>query len=106
MSTMTIDPMTGNALQVKEYRFVVTLMDDAAFYGLMVYVYDWTGVNRWFLPIAATFAEDPVLLQALRYGLMFGSMNEMRRWMESMGITTDLSKYLDGLVGHLLGGGM
>jgi len=86
---------------VKPYRFVVTWIDDSAYYGLMVLVYDWTGVNRWFLPMASTLVNDPVYMQALRYGLMFGSMNELRRWLESLDINTDLSHYIERLLSHV-----
>lgn len=97
MSAIT-DPSTGGLVHVRPYRFAVTLLDDAAFYGLCVYVYDWTGVNRWFLPMAEVLASDPLMLQALRYGLMFASMNELRRWLESMAVSTDASTYIENMM--------
>jgi len=83
---------------LKQHSFFITFVDDAAYYGLMVYVYDQIGVNRWFLPVAEMMARNPVVLQCLRYGMMFASMNELRQWLEGMGITTDLSSYLDSLI--------
>lgn len=85
----------------KPYKVVVTWIDDSLYYGLMVLVYDWTGVNRWFLPMASTLVNDPVYMQALRYGLMFGSMNELRRWLESLGLNTDVSHYVERLLAHI-----
>lgn len=93
--------ITTQIQNVKPYRLVVTWIDDSVYYGLMVLVYDWTGVNRWFLPMASTLVNDPVYMQALRYGLMFGSMNELRRWLESLGLSTDLSQYVERLLSHL-----
>ena len=95
-----LDAANSTSMGVKPYRLLVTWIDDSAYYGLMVLVYDWTGVNRWFLPIASTLVNDPVYLQALRYGMMFGSMNELRRWLETT-VSTDLSHYINLLLSHI-----
>lgn len=74
---------------------LVRLLDDGVYFGLMVYLYDYTGVNRYFIPGPEFFMGDSAWMQAFRYGLMFGSMQELRRWFEGMGIKTDLvSHYL------------
>lgn len=100
---VTLDPMTGNSLHVSEHRVLVSWLDDAAYLGLMVYVYDWTGFNRFFLPLPELMFTNPVIVQSLRYGLLFGSMLEVRRWLNSMGIRTELfSYYADQLAQRLL----
>lgn len=91
------DPTTGSLIHFRQYRFVVTLLDDAAYYGIMVYLYDMTGVNRWFLPLAETLASDPLILQALRYGLMFSTMNELRRWLDTW-MSTELSTHIESVL--------
>lgn len=85
-------------MQMANNGMVVTLVDDSAYYGLMVYVYDTTGINRWFIPLAEFMASTPVALQALRYGMMFATMNHLRAWLESWGISTELSVYIDQLL--------
>lgn len=101
--TVTLDPSTGNMLHVSEHRMLVSWLDDAAYLGLMVWVYDYTGFNRFFLPLPELMFSNPVVVQALRYGLLFGSMLELRRWLESMGIRTELfSYYLDQIGQRLL----
>lgn len=100
---MTLNPATGNSMMVTDYKILVTWLDDAAYLGLMVYVYNYLGIDRIFLPIPEIMFTNPVVIQALRYGLMFGSMLELRRWLESIGIKTDLvSYYLDTLFRQLL----
>ena len=100
---VSLDPTTGNTLHTTEHRILVSWLDDAAYLGLMVYVYDWTGFNRFFLPLPELMFSNPVVVQALRYGLLFGSMLEVRRWLESMGIRTELfGYYADHLAQRLL----
>lgn len=72
---------------------LIRLLDDGVYFGLMVYIYDYTGINKWFLPGPVESMVDAPWMQALRWGLMFGSMGEVRRWFESMGIHTDLVSY-------------
>lgn len=72
---------------------LIRLLDDGVYFGLMVYLYDYTGINKWFIPGPEFFMGDAPWMQALRWGLMFGSMGEVRRWFESMGIHTDLVSY-------------
>lgn len=73
---------------------MVRLLDDGVYFGLMVYLYDATGINSYFIEAPDLFGMGmgPWMI-ALRYGLMFGSMMELRRWFESMGIHTDLVSY-------------
>ena len=99
MTTVTsVDPHSGGHMLVQERRILVNWLDDAAYLGLMVYVYDYTGFNRIFLPIPEMMFSNPVIIQALRYGLLFGSMLELRRWLQCYGIPTELfSYYLDKL---------
>ena len=102
-TSVQMDPHSGNSLLLQERRFLVNWLDDAAYLGLMVYVYDYTGFNRFFLPLPELMFSNPVIVQALRYGLLFGSMLELRRWFESMGLRTELfSFYLDQLAQRLL----
>ena len=98
MSGVSLDPVSGNHIHSKEHRVLVTFIDDSAYFGLMVLVYDYTGFNRFFLPLAYTMADNPMIIQALRYGLMFGSMTELRRWFDLYGISTDLSHYVNWLM--------
>lgn len=98
-SGMTLDPTTGNMIHMKEHRAFVTLVDDAAYFTLMVIAYDYTGVNRFFLQLPRYMSENPYVVQALRYGLMFGTMTELRRWLEMYGLSTDMSHYLDSILG-------
>jgi hypothetical protein len=102
-TTVQIDPHTGGSILSQERRILVNWLDDAAYLGLMVYVYDYTGFNRVFLPLPEMMFTNPVLVQALRYGLLFGSMLELRRWLQSYGIPTELiSYYLDKLALQVL----
>ena len=102
-TNVTLDPSTGNTMHVSEHRVLVSWLDDAAYLGLMVYVYDWTGFNRFFLPLPELMFSNPVIVQALRYGLLFGSMLELRRWLQSMGIHTELfSYYVEQITRQLL----
>ena len=88
---------------MQERRILVNWLDDAAYLGLMVYVYDYTGINRIFLPLPEMMFTNPVIVQALRYGLLFGSMLELRRWLQAYGIPTELfSYYLDRLALQVL----
>ena len=102
-TNVTLDPSTGNTMHVSEHRVLVSWLDDAAYLGLMVYVYDRTGFNRFFLPLPELMFSNPVIVQALRYGLLFGSMLELRRWLQSMGIHTELfSYYVEQITRQLL----
>ena len=99
----TMDPNTGSMVHIEEHKFIVTWLDDVAFLTIGVLGYSYTGIDRIFIPMAEFMSNDPVIFQALRYGLMFGSMLELRRWLETMGIKTDLiSYYLDQLFRKLL----
>lgn len=92
-NTVTMDPTTGTMLHMNPHRFLVTLLDDAAYLGLMVYVYDMTGFKSVFVGLPQVFFTNPLIVQALRYGLMFASMLEIRRWLEAFGIKTELIAY-------------
>lgn len=104
MSTsVQVDPNSGANVLCQERKVLLNWLDDAAYLGLMVYVYDYTGINRIFLPIPELMFSNPVVVQALRYGLLFGSMLEVRRWLQCYGIPTELfSHYLDQLAQRLL----
>lgn len=98
-----MDPTTGTTMHVTPHRFLVTMVDDAAYLGLMVYLYDMTGFKNVFIGLPQVFFSNPFIVQALRYGLMFASMIELRRWFEMMGIKTELiGYYLEGLVQRVL----
>lgn len=92
-TTITMDPQTGSMVHMQEHRFLVNLVDDAAYYGLMIYVFDYTGLNRLFLPLPEYLMDFGELSQALRYGLLFATMAEVRRWLEMWGIRTELFSY-------------
>ncbi len=94
MAQVSIDQTTGNVVHSKEHKVLVTMVDDAAYLTLMVMVYDYTGLNRFFLQLPGAMSMSAYSVQALRYGLLFGSMLELRRWLETYGIMTDLSCYL------------
>lgn len=93
MTSMAMDPSSGNMVYMQEHEVLVTFVNDTAFFGLMVLVYDWTGLNRLFLAVSDEMASNPAFVQALRYGMMFGSILELRRWLEGFGWHTDLSWY-------------
>lgn len=98
-TTVTMDPQTGSMVHMQEHRFLVNLVDDAAYYGLMVYVFDYTGLNRLFLPLPDFLMDFGEWSQALRYGMLFATMAELRRWLEAWGIKTELFSYwLDSFV--------
>lgn len=102
-TTVTMDPTTGTAMHMTPHKFLVTMVDDAAYLGLMVYLYDMTGFKNVFIGIPEVFFSNPYIVQALRYGIMFASMIELRRWLEMMGIKTELiSYYLDNLLQRVL----
>ena len=102
-TSVQVDSTSGSPLLCQERRILVNWLDDAAYLGLMVYLYDYTGVNRIFLPLPELMFSNPVIVQALRYGLLFGSMLELRRWLQCYGIPTELfSHYLDQLAQRLL----
>lgn len=98
-SGMTLDPTTGNMIHMKEHRAFVTLVDDAAYFTVMVMVFDYTGMNQFFLQLPEIMASNPYVVQALRYGMLFGTMSELRRWIEMFGINTDMSHYLEHVLG-------
>ena len=102
-TSVQTDPHSGNKMLCQEHKILLDWIDDAAYLGLMVYIYDYTGINRIFLPIPEMMFSNPVIIQALRYGLLFGSMLEVRRWLHCYGIPTELfSHYLDQLAQRIL----
>lgn len=102
-NTVTMDPSTGTMLHMTPHRFLVTMLDDAAYLGVMVYLYDMTGFKNVFIGLPRVFFSNPFIVQALRYGVMFASMIEIRRWLEAFGIHTELIAYwLDNIVSRLL----
>lgn len=92
---MTLDPSTGEYMHMTPWKFMVTMIDEAAIFGIMVYAYNYTGMVRIFLPW--NMREEAPWMQALRYGLYFASMTELRRWLEAWGLNTSASAYLDQL---------
>lgn len=101
MSQVSVDPTTGNHIHVTEHKFLVTMVDDAVYFGVMVWLYDQTGVNRWFLAMPDRMRMYPEMMQALRYGAMFASMQELRRFLNMWGLPTEASVWLDALMSHL-----
>ena len=102
-TVVQVDPHSGSKVLSTEHKILLNWLDDAAYLGLMVYIYDYTGINRIFLPIPELMFSNPVIVQALRYGLLFASMLELRRWLQCNGIPTELfSHYLDQLAQRLL----
>jgi hypothetical protein len=100
MSTsVSVDPSTGNMVHVQEHRVLVTFLDDSIYFGLMVMVYDMSGLDTWFISMPEDMIDNPTFMQALRYGLMFGSMIELRRWLEAWGLRTDASHWFMRLTG-------
>lgn len=88
-------------LTVTEHKIPHTMINDIAYFSLMVWVYDMTGLNRIFIRLPAEMIDNPVILQAVRFGSMFGSMMELRRWLQEMGISTDLTHYIDHLTASM-----
>lgn len=103
MPQVTIDPSTGSQVHLQEHQVLITAFDDAMYLTAMVVVYDYTGINRFFLQLPQVMSTNPYVMQALRYGVMFGSMLELRRWLNSFGINTDASTLLSSLVSHFQG---
>lgn len=92
---MTLDPSSGDYIHMTPWRFMVTLADDAAYFGLMVYMYTAVGVQRIFINERMILESDA--MKALRWGLMFGTMAEVRRWLEAYGLSTNASAYLEAV---------
>lgn len=90
---VSLDPTTGNTIHSTEYKLLVTWLDESAYLGLMVYIYNYTGLSRMFIPIPEAFFDNPIVVQCLRYGLMFASMFELKRWLEMYGVKTELFSY-------------
>lgn len=82
----------------QEHRFLVTFIDDSVYLGLMVWVYDATGINSIFIDTSG-YGRTPAWMEAMQYGLMFGSMLELRKWLEAWGVHTDLSHWFMRLTG-------
>lgn len=100
---ITLDPTTGNHVCCQQHQMLVTWLDDSAYIGLMVVLYHYTGIDRIFVPLPNIFFSNPKIVQALRYGLMFGSMLELRRWLEMYGISTELfSHYFRNLLARIV----
>ena len=99
---VSLDPTSGATVHSQEHKFLVTWLDDAAYMGLMVYVYYQTGINKIFIPLAPIFATNPVIVQCIRYGLMFASMLEIRRFLEMAGIKTELINFYLHELSHRL----
>lgn len=97
----TVDPSTGSHTLSTIHQVPLSYINDVAYLSLMVWVYDVTGLNRVFVRLPEEMIDNPVLLQAVRYGSMFASMIELRAWLTMLGITTDLSDYLETAVEHL-----
>ncbi len=91
---------------VTEHHMLLTLFNDAIYTGIMVLVYDATGISRFFLSLPSIMSQNSKVMQALRYGVMFGSMMELRRWMTMMGILTDASCYVAMVLDMIRGLGM
>lgn len=100
---MITDPSTGNHVMVTDHKMVITLFDDAIYMGAMVLVYDSTGLSRFFLSLPSIMAQNSKLMQALRYGVMFGSMMELRRWLTMMGVPTDASAFVQMVMDKIRG---
>lgn len=98
MPNVSLDPTSGNVLHIEEHRGFVSLVDDVAYFTIMVIVFDYTGLNRFFIQLPEIMSDNPYLIQALRYGLMFGTLAELRRWLEEWGLNTDVSHYLDSVL--------
>lgn len=96
MSSMTLDPSTGDYVHTTPWRFMVTLVDDAMYMGLVIYIYHATGMKKIFL--TDNMRMESHTMQALRYGIMFGTMLELRRWLDAYGISTNVSQYLESLM--------
>ena len=102
-TTVQMDAQSGSHILMQERKVLLNWLDDAVYLGIMVYVYDFTGVNRIFLPLPELMFSNPVVVQALRYGLLFGSMLEVRRWLQCYGIPTEFfSYYVDQLAQRVL----
>jgi hypothetical protein len=100
---MINDPSTGTRLMVTEHHMLLTLFNDSVYTGVMVLVYDATGISRFFLSLPSIMARNSQVMQALRYGVMFGSMMELRRWLTLMGIPTDASTLVHTVVDMIRG---
>lgn len=98
MSTsVSFDASSGQMLVTQEHRFLVTFIDDSVYLGLMVWIYDATGINGIFIDMRGMGVAP--WMEALQYGLMFGSMLEFRKWLEAWGVRTDLSYWFMRLTG-------
>ena len=94
MSTSSVSDGAGNSVVLRNHQGFVAFLDDTAYYGLMVYVFNATGLNSLFFPLPEYLANDPWVKQALRYGLMFATIEELRRWLVFWHIPVDISHLL------------
>lgn len=100
MSTnVQVDAATGSMMFTQEHRFLVTFIDDSMYLGLMVWLYDATGINTIFLDMRGMGMLTAPWMEALQYGLMFGSMLEFRKWLEAWGVHTDVSYWFARMTG-------
>lgn len=98
MTSVTIDPSTGNHIHMTQHQMLITTFDDSVYMGVMVLVYDYLGVTRFFLSLPSVMMDNGKVMQALRYGVMFASMLELRRWLTMMGVNTDASSFFNSLI--------
>jgi hypothetical protein len=99
MTTVTMDNSTGNMVFMQQHQMLVTWFEDATYMGLMVYLFDSTGIGRIFVPLPDMLGlSNNMLRQVIRYGAYFGTILELRRWLEMLGISTQITTYITGLL--------
>lgn len=103
MTTVTMDSTTGHMMLMQEHKMFVTWFEDATYMGLMVYLFDSTGLGRIFVPLPDMLGlSNSMLRQVLRYGAYFGTILELRRWLEMFGISTHITTYITAFL-HMIG---
>ena len=94
-----MDPTTGSMVFQQQHQMFVTWFEDAVYMGLMVYLFDASGISRIFVPLPDTLGiSNSMLRQVIRYGAYFGTVLELRRWLEMVGISTNITTYITGLL--------
>lgn len=66
---------------------------DVAFFTLALYVSNATGFQEIFVPVSVRMTEGE-LMQALRQAAHVGALIEIRKWLQSMGVNTNIVSML------------
>ena len=75
-------------MQVFEHT-AENFVGDVAFFTLAIYASEATGFSEIFMPVSVR-VSDSALLFALRQAAHVGALIEIRKWLQSMGVDTNI----------------